>query len=246
MMKPQPAQNTLRASFLNVRHRGSRSLSLFSSCLIAALLFSSGCSSTKVAGPSGFVSNYSSLKKGTYFNQERVVPNTDFKEFKAVKVAPINLSYMADKTACDTTELEKLGREFREVIEDKLRASGLTVTSNPSGKTLVISLAITNVEPPDALLNAGLAAATLMMPVPLPFDKDGETSFEGRITDGTTGKVLIEFAETRIGAGSQTDLTGMTTGKFQKFTNTQIVFTRWAETIAKMVKELTQGTKPAT
>jgi len=245
MMKPQPTQHTPRASFLRVRHQESRSVSLLSSCLIAALLFSSGCSSTKVAGPSGFVSDYSGLKKGTYFNQERVARNIDFKEFKAVKVAPVSLSHMADKTACDTTELEKLGREFREAIEEKLRASGLAVTSNPSGKTLVVSLAITNVEPPDALLNAGLAAATLMMPVPLPFDKDGETSFEGKITDGTTGKVLIEFAETRIGAGSQTDLTGMTTGKFQKFTNTHIVFTRWAETIAKMIKELTQGAKPA-
>ncbi|MBI5817558.1 MAG: DUF3313 family protein [Verrucomicrobia bacterium] len=245
MMKTQPTQHTKCGFSSCIRQQTSRFSSLLFLCLIVSLLLSSGCSSTKVAGPSGFVGNYSGLAKGTYFNQERVARNVDFKEFKAVKVAPISLSYMADKTACDTTELEKLGREFREAIEEKLRASGLVVTSNPSGRTLVVSLAITNVEPPDALLNAGLAAATLMMPVPLPFDKDGETSFEGKITDGTTGKVLIEFAETRIGAGSQTDLTGMTTGKFQKFTNTHIVFTRWAETIAKMIKELTQGAKPA-
>jgi hypothetical protein len=103
----------------------------------------------------------------------------------------------------------------------------------------VISLALTNVELPDRLFNAGMTAASVMSPVPLPFDKDGKTAVEGKILDGATGQVLMEFAEVRSGAGDQRSLKTMTVGKYQKFTNTQAVFAGWAQTLAKMLQTLT-------
>lgn len=208
---------------------------------IFLMLAFAGCSTAHEAAPSGFLEDYSSLKQGTYFKQEYVAGGIDFAQYKAVKVTPVNFSYLDDKTACSTAELENLGRDFREDIENQLKKEGLTVTSDPSGKTLLISLAVTNIEPPDALLNVGLTAASVVLPVPLPFDKDGKTAFEGKITDGATGKVLVRFAEEREGAGDHMSLKAMTLGKYLKFTNTQAVFAGWAQSISKMSGDLMEG-----
>ena len=205
-----------------------------------ALLFSS-CSTAHVAAPSGFLKDYSDLKQGEYFKQESIAGGVDVTGFKAVKVSPVDLSYLSDKTACDTGALEELGREFREDIEDHLKKEGFTITSNPSGNTLVVNLALTNVEPPNILLNAALTAATFVVPVPLPFDQDGKTAFEGRVFDGATGKEVVKFAEERTGSGDQMNVKAMTIGKYQKFTNTRVVFSGWAENVAKMLQDLTSG-----
>jgi len=53
------------------------------------------------------------------------------------------------------------------------------------------------------------------VPVPLPFDQDGKTAFEGRILEGTTGRVLVKFAEERTGSGDKMDVQAMTVGKYQ-------------------------------
>jgi len=210
--------------------------------LILLALSLSGCSTASVGTPSGFLKNYSNLEEGTYFKQELVAKGADFTGYKNIKVVPVNLSYLDHQTSCDTGELENLAKEFREDVENQLKQNGFTVTSDPSGHTLVVSLALTNIETPDRLLNAGLTAASVFSPVPLPFDKDGKTAFEGKITDGATGQLLMEFAEVRSGSGDKMSLKAMTVGKYQKFTNTQAVFAGWAQTISKMLEHLTAGT----
>ncbi len=206
--------------------------------LLLALSFS-GCSTASVGTPSGFLKDYSALQEGTYFKQEYISKGTSFSGYKTIKVAPVNLSHLDNQSSCDTGELENLAREFREDVEAQLTKSGFTVTSDPSGHALVISLALTDIETPDRVLNAGMTAASFMSPVPLPFDKNGQTAFEGKITDGATGELLMEFAEVRSGSGDKRSLKTMTVGKYQKFTNTQAVFAGWAQTIAKMLQKLT-------
>lgn len=213
---------------------------VFPSCFILMMfaLSFSGCSTASIGTPSGFLKDYSGLREGSHFKQEFIPKGVRFAGYKSVKVAPVNLSYLDDRSSCNTEDLENLAREFREDIEAQVQKQGFTVTSDPSGHTLVISLALTNIETPDRLFNAGLTAVSVMSPVPLPFDKDGLTAFEGKITDGSTGQLMMEFAEVRSGAGDQQTLKTMTVGKYQKFTNTQAVFAGWAQTIAKMLREL--------
>lgn len=213
---------------------------------IVPTLFSQGCSSAGVETPSGFLQDYSDLKPGSYFAQEYVKDESAFLGVKTVKVAPVDLSHLIDKTACDSNELENLAGEFRQDIEGQLAKAGFTVTSNPSGQTLILSLALTNIEPPDALVNAGLKAASLFTIVPLPFDKDGVTAFEGKIIGGSTGKVLAEFAEKRTGSGDKISLSTLTIGNYTKFTNSKAVFSEWAQNIAKMLANLSSGEKPGT
>ena len=210
--------------------------------LISLALSFSGCSTASVGTPSGFLQDYSGLQDGTYFKQEYVPKGTSLAGYKTVKVAPVNLSHLDDQSSCNTGDLENLAKEFREDVEAQLTKSGFTVTSDPSGHTLVISLALTNIETPDRLFNVGMTAASVMSPVPLPFDKDGKTAFEGKITDGATGELLMEFAEVRSGSGDKMSLKAMTVGKYQKFTNTQAVFAGWAQTLARMLQNLTAGT----
>ena len=167
--------------------------------VIIALSFS-GCSTASVGTPSGFLKDYSDLQDGSHFKQEYIPKGTSFAGYKTIKVAPVNLSYLDNTSSCDATDLEDLARGFREDIEAQLKKAGFIVTSDPSGHTLVISLALTNIETPARLFNAALTAASVVAPVPLPFDKDGKTAFEGQITDGTTGQLLMEFAEVRSGS----------------------------------------------
>ena len=207
--------------------------------LVLFALSFSGCSTASVGTPSGFLKDYSHLQEGTYFKQEYVPKGASFSGYKTIKVAPVNLSHLDTQSSCDTGELENLAREFREDVETQLQKSGFKVTSDPSGRALVISLALTDIETPDRAFNAGMAAVSFMSPVPLPFDKNGQTSVEGKITDGATGVLLMEFSEVRSGAGDKRSLKTMTVGKYQKFTNTQAVFAGWAQTIAKMLQTLT-------
>lgn len=223
----------------NMSLKQTARLSFFIPALLA--LFFPGCSTASIGTPSGFLKDYSGLQEGTYFKQEYIPEGTRFSGYKTVKVAPVNLSHLDNQSSCDTGELEKLAREFREDVEAQLQKQGFTVTSDPSGRTLVISLALTNIETPDRAFNVGMTAASVMSPVPLPFDKDGQTAMEGKITDGATGELLMEFAEVRSGAGDKRSLKTLTVGKYQKFTNTQAVFSGWAQTIAKMLQNLTAG-----
>ncbi|MFA7254822.1 MAG: DUF3313 family protein [Candidatus Omnitrophota bacterium] len=207
--------------------------------LMLLALSLSGCETASVGTPSGFLQDYSKFQDGTYFKQEYVPKGTSLAGYKAVKVAPVNLSHLDSQSSCNTGELEDLARQFREDVEAQLQKQGFTVSSDPSGHTLVISLALTDIETPDRLFNVGMTAASVVSPVPLPFDKNGQTAVEGRITDGATGQLLMEFAEVRSGSGDKRSLKTLTVGKYQKFTNTQAVFAGWAQTIAKMLQKLT-------
>ncbi|MDD5084997.1 MAG: DUF3313 family protein [Candidatus Omnitrophica bacterium] len=208
--------------------------------LVGALVLVSGCVTDQAATRSGFLNDYSVLKKGKHFNEEHVSSGAKFSEYNQVKVAPIDFSYLADKTACSTDELETLGREFREVIEKKLTESGFTISANPLGKTLVVKLAVTNIEPPNVAFNV---AAAVFCPVP-GIDSDGCTSLEGKIVDGATGKTMIEFAETQSGSGKGINVKAMAVGGFTKFTNTESVFKGWATGIASMLSDLKTGAEP--
>lgn len=222
-----------------------KSFSSFFICIFSILVFSS-CSTAEKATPSGFLNNYSDMKDGVYFTQEQIKNGVDFSQFKQVKVAPVDTGFLNDKTSCEPGEIENLAHEFRQDVEAQLKKEGFTVTSNLSGDTLVIQIALTNVEPPNVALNVGLEAAGAFSPVPLPLDDDGKTAFEGKITRGTTGEVLVRFSEERSGAGDEMSIETMTVGNYQRFTNTQAVFNGWAKTIAEMVKDLTQKVDPAT
>ncbi len=197
----------------------------------------SACSTASQGTPSGFLNDYSSMTQGSYFMQESSSEGLSFSGYKAVKVAPVNLTYLDRQTACDTGELENLAGEFRADIEAQLQKQGIPTTSAPGEGVLILSVALTNIEPPDAIANAGLTAVSIATPIPASiFDKDGKTSFEGKLTDGVTGRQLMTFAEERSGAGGKMNLKTLTVGKYKKFINTEAVFSVWAEKMAKMIR----------
>jgi len=210
-------------------------------CFILVLMALSlaGCATASVGTPSGFLQDYDDLQEGTYFKQEYVPKGASFAGYKTIKVAPVSLSHLDNESSCDVGDLENLAQEFRKDVEAQLQKSGFTTTSDPSAQALVLSLALTNIEIPDRLFNVGMTAASIVSPIPLPFDKDGKTALEGKITEGTSGKLLMEFAEVRSGAGDKRTLKTLTVGKYQKFTNTQAVFSGWAQTLAKMLQTMT-------
>lgn len=203
----------------------------------------SGCSSGPEEKYSGFLKDYSRMGQGNYFHKEYIIQNAGISDYENIKVAPVNLNFLDGKTSCDTTELENLGTEFRQDLEKALEKKGFKVTSNPTGKTMMVSLAITNVEPPKVLQNLAVTAAGFFVPVPLPFDSDSMTAFEGKITDSSSGKVIAQFAEVQEGGGEGFSLQSTLVGGYTKFTNTSIVFNTWSNNIATLLSDLKTGTK---
>jgi len=213
--------------------------------LLTLVSFTAGCAGMSEPSPSGFLPDYSEMKAGTYFVQEYASENADFSKYDSIKIAPVNFEHIIDKTVCSADDLEELGQAFRKDLEEQLTAQGFKMTPVPTGKTLVLSIAITNVELPARVFNA----AKSFVPFPfsmIPTDTDGTTAFEGKISDGATGKVLIEIAEQASGAGDSHDVKAMIVGGYAKFMNAETVFKRWAEKIAEMLsnlKELSRESK---
>ena len=206
--------------------------------------FVGGCSSTPDSTTSGFLNNYSELEQGVYFKSEYIDTGFDFADVTDVKVVPVNLNYLDDKTSCDTKELEKLASEFRDNVEKELQAAGFTATSTPHDNALIIRLALTDIEPPKVLQNVAVTAAGVFSPVPLPFDNNGTTAFEGKITTASSDEPIAEFAEMDSGAGGF-NVKSKLIGNYTKFTNSEILFKNWSHQIAKMLKDLKEGKKAA-
>ncbi|HNV85810.1 MAG TPA: DUF3313 family protein [Candidatus Omnitrophota bacterium] len=215
------------------------------SILLTLVSLVAGCAGLSETSPSGFLQNYSEMSKGTYFVQEHASPTANFSKYDSVKIAPVNFDYLTDKTVCSADDLEDLGHAFRKDLEEQLTAQGFKITAVPTEKTLVLSIAITNVELPARVFNAAKSLAPFPFSM-IPTDTDGTTAFEGKITDGPSGKVLAQFAEQASGAGDSHDVKAMIVGGYAKFMNAETVFKRWAEKIAEMLsnlKELSQESK---
>lgn len=203
-------------------------------CLSAFVI---GCETASTTAPAGFLRDYSVLQEGTYFKQEYIAPDIDFSKYTSVKVAPVNFDYLMNRTVCSPEDLENLGKAFRRDIEKSLKEKGFNITHAPSGNTLIVCAAITNVEIPDRLFNAAKSLAPYGLSM-IPTDTDGRTAFEAKIIDAKTGKTVIELGEQQAGAGGQIDIAAMAVGGYMKFVNANVVYRKWANQVAKMLSEL--------
>jgi len=143
-------------------------------------------------------------------------PKVDWDKFKKIHVAPVNTQHLTrmgwyDKMSMgsrDPKGVRDLAEFTRKALTDAQRKNrhkyALQVVDKPDAQTLVLELAITEIVPTKAWLNA-VGYAALFMAV----DK-GSVAMEGRCRDAGTSEVVIKFADREKGKQSLLNVKDLT------------------------------------
>jgi len=153
---------------------------------------------TKVqAGNSGFLGDYSGLKKSkdvkgarAYFN-----PDKSLKEYDAFIIDPVRIHFApgADATAIDPQKTAELAQYFREKLISELKVGGYIVIDKPGSNTLTVRMAITDLKKTNKLLNIhpGMKLSGKGL---------GGASFEGEGVDSVTGERIFAVSHSKKGS----------------------------------------------
>ena len=204
---------------------------VLSTSLLGFTLLLSAC--TAVYPPSGFLGDYSRLAKGKHFRQEYVAPEVDFSKFKKVKVEPAELKHFNDPlNQISEADRQKLAARLKSSLEAELakKYQVLDLGGNPDKETLVVSPALIYIGVPKRLLNL----ATFYF-IGFSFSK-GSAAFEAKLTDGGTGKEIVEAAEKRNSGGGIRDIKSILLGGWIRFTCAEGAFKRWGRNFLNLTE----------
>jgi hypothetical protein len=188
--------------------------------LLAALvcLAAHGCKAapTKttafLGGPEGMVS----VPTVKTFHILWAKPKVNWDKFKKIHIAPVNMDYVRNMKWYEDLSMssrdpegirdlaEYTRRTFIEAHRKNRHKNALSVVDRPDAETFVLELAITEVVPTNAWLNA-LGYVGIMMAV----DK-GSVAMEGRGRDGGTGEVVLKMADREKGKQSLVSVKDLT------------------------------------
>jgi hypothetical protein len=132
--------------------------------------------------------------------------------FASVYVAPVNTSYMSEQSwwqqqtgarkaelAGDTRILaDQMRRQFQQNIA-RYPGNHIPLASGPGKGVMVVELALVELVPSNAYWNASATAAGFVVPGAgfLSAAGAGSIAIEGRLRDGSTGKVFATFKDRR-------------------------------------------------
>lgn len=206
-----------------------RILSGFLFCFLVGL---SAC--TSVHKPTGFLADYSELKKGEHFRQEFVRPDADFTRYQKVKVDPVELKYFdSPHEKYSQEELERLASHLKIALETELgkKYKVMGAEEPPDSRTFIVKSALVYVDSPERLVNL----ATFWL-IGFGFSK-GSAAFEAKLLDGASGREIADAAERRKSGGGLTDIRSLLIGGWFRFVNAEGAFKRWG----KELREVTEG-----
>lgn len=186
-------------------------VSILLTCLIG---FLSGCAATKQADDvlvfkrSGFLDNYSMLRKGMDGEALRVYKNysANWPFYKKIQLDPVQIWYRHEsKKDVSHLDLQRLANNFYNSLYAEL-SKDFEMTPFPEHQTLRIQIALTDVEKSSAALDI----ITTIVPVGLVISKGmefatgkpsfvGETSVEFKVIDAVSGNLLAAGMDRKIG-----------------------------------------------
>jgi hypothetical protein len=185
----------------------------------------------------------SSTRPNLPFEHAWVSPNYSKSEFKGVYIKPIRIDLLPpnewNKSASAFVRSEEEFREkardiaeyFRGELVEKTRSSSkqrLRVVNSPSPDSLVIEIAITELELAHPVARAG----SLVAPVPgtgaaIAAISDPHVAFAARITDGASGRLLATAADRKFAPLRIIDLNKLTVSS-----SAREVCALWSDTMA--------------
>ncbi len=189
---------------------------------------------TSVHKPSGFLSDYANLQKGTEFKQERIAENADFSKYTKVKVNTPELKFFENTNQeYDDADIQYLADHLKLSLENEL-SKKYQLTEQADAKTLVVSPALIYATSPERLLNA----LTVWF-IGFQFSK-GVVAFEAKLIDGGTNKEIAAVTEQRKGGGGITDPKSLLIGGFFRFVHAEGAFKRWGKNFADLTASSTK------
>jgi hypothetical protein len=180
-------------------------------CAAGALAVVSGCK-TKGAADSGFLEYKGVMAEDRArfpFHRVWVKPNVVKENYDYILVTPVNTAYLMKATGWKAAnpgnlDLERAAQELAEFTQKTFieafnnpENNRFRVTTTPGPRTLGLDLAITELVPSKAALNAlSLASPNIGMGVAAGVAAGTpSTAIEGRLVDTATGETLFQFAD---------------------------------------------------
>jgi hypothetical protein len=233
--------------------------------IVLALLVSAGCA-TKPAEPSGFLADDQKMSEQDLYPFQRAwfAPDWNSPDRNSIVIAPVDTRYVKQtdwwKKAEEKGKLEDLARDLdelavftREEFQKAFReddAKRFSVVNSPQTGSVVMELALVDVEPNKAKLGAlGLAATLLAAPFGVAIaakeTAKGGVAIEGRVKDAGSGQVIAMFADRERGKFAPISVARATSfGEIQKSIR------EWAEQWVKIANappgEKVKDVKPFT
>ena len=219
---------------------------------VAAMILVAGCSTHQARGvtPSGFLGDYSQLRKGTGDESKLVYinPKTDWSKYDKILLDPIKVYGSVERSwfrDAKPEQVEALINYFDATIRKNLE-DDMTFVDKPGPGVLHVRVAITEagsgnvpLDVVSSVIPIGLAISTLKRAAVNKATGVGEAGVEMEAKDSLTGERLGAFVDARIG--------DKFTGKFDKFDQwrgPKAAFDYWAMRMHVRLLEL-QGRQEA-
>jgi len=231
----------------DLRDVGPRVVSGSGSFWIRTFLFLSivispmGCAETQQARETrtaGFLDDYSILRKGAEGEALLVYHNSqvDFSKYQIVCVDPV-VVLISDQSEVSQEDLTRLAGDLRSKVIWQLKQHYLVVPKLVPN-ALRVELALTDATPS----NVGMDVVSTLVPPAGMFSGAkglatgtqafvGSASVEGKITDSSTGELLLAAVDRRVG-GRTLD------GSMDSWDDVQQAFTYWGEQLNKKLGDL--------
>jgi hypothetical protein len=188
------------------------------SCLLLMMVALVGCKAMP-APPAGFIDSRVPMaqRADLPFDKVWVRPGVSLQGYDKIAIAPIDTRYLMQQTwwkqMVNNQTIQRDARNLANYFHRSLTGAfssdpnnRLRVVRNPRGRgTLVLELAIVEVTPTKAVLNIASYAASFAGAA-IRTQTSGTIAFEARIRDGSSGKILAQFADRESGQASLVNL----------------------------------------
>ena len=195
-----------------------------------------GCAETKQAKnvkESGFLGDYSRLQPGA--KDEALLryrnPAADVTKYNKVIIAPVKIFKPEDASPEEVADLEKLAGNFNAYLTEAL-GKDYQIVQTPGPGTMKVETAITGASKSGRTMD--LVSSVMPIGMAVSSGKDfvtgkptgvGEVSAEMRVTDATTGELLGEAVDRRVGGKDPS-------GMFDSWNDADKAMQYWAKRLA--------------
>ena len=186
-------------------------------CLLLCVFVVSGCAASRPARTvqhSGFLADYSKLMPGMkgdanqVYHGPRAKDQLVFNNYKKIYIDPVAIYRKPsdDKSKMTPKDLEAIANNFYGMLVDALKPD-YEIVRKVGLQSLRLTVAITNAEKDGAVLDtvSTLLPTTLVASTLFSYAADspgfsGDITIETRVTDASTGEILVASVDRRLGA----------------------------------------------
>ena len=193
------------------KFRASACAAFLLTCI--ALLAATSCSTTRQSGSvreSGFLSDYGRLESDPVGGNSWADPEFELFDYAGLFVPEIEFWLSeGNESSLSKENAERLASLFRAKTIEKLQEQGWRIVEEPGERTVSVRLALTELEGANRygniITSVPYVSTAAIQALAITSDVNvfvGQASTEVQVVDSSTGKVLAEGLDRRVGAHS--------------------------------------------